>query len=200
VAACIEPLPVPKARPIDTDEGHIYVDTTFSYYRFFVPEAGTDFPNIGFAVDVAYLLTDKFALVSRVNVLTVGDDPSGEQLTDFSTVRLSLGGGFSYPLWNGWVRPYLYLSGEAANFGRFERTTDFFCKVNKNARVCDEDDIISEAPGWLYGASARAGLSVRLYQAFHATISTGFSFYFIPRDLPALNFPLGLDTGLEYRF
>lgn len=200
IAACVEPLPVPEPEPPDSDKGHIYLDSTFSYYFFFVTDTGASFPNLGLAIDGSYLLTDNFALVARVNFLTAGDDPSGEQLTDFTTVRLSLGGGFSFRLANGYVRPYLNITGEAANFGRFERTTSFFCKVNPEGSPCDPDDIVSEAPGWLYGAATRAGVSFKLYRGLHATVGGGLSFYFIPRDLPALNFPLGFDSGLEYRF
>ena len=200
IAACVEPLPAPAPRPPDSDKGHLYVDSSFAYYVFFVTDTGATFPNLGLSVNASYLLTDNFALVSRVNFLTAGDDPSREQLTDFTTIRLSLGGGFSFRLAGGWVRPYLNITGEAANFGRFERTTSFFCKVNPDSSECETDDIVSEAPGWLYGAATRAGVSMKLYRDLYVTVGGGLSFYFIPRDLPALNFPLGFDSGLEYRF
>jgi tetratricopeptide (TPR) repeat protein len=200
IAACVEPLPTPAPKAPESDKGTLYVDSTFSYYVFFVTETGATFPNLGLSIDGSYLLTDNFAMVARVNFLTAGDDTSGEQLTDFTTIRLSLGGGFSFRLAGGWVRPYLNITGEAANFGRFERTTSFFCKVNPESSECDQDDIVSEASGWLYGVATRAGVSFKLYRDLYATVGGGLSFYFIPRDLPALNFPLGFDSGLEYRF
>ena len=137
--------------------------------------------------------------MTRVNFLTTGDDTSGEQLTEFTSVRTFAGAGFSLRFF-GWLRPFVNFAMEASNIGDFERTTSFFCKVNKDSPDCKSSDIISESPGWLLGANTHMGVSTRVYKELHVVASGGVSFYFFPRSEPAINFPLGFDLGLEYRF
>ncbi len=197
-AACIEPLPEPPAPVVDREKGHFYLDSTFSYLVYLNPEQ-TRFDNFGFSLSGSYMLSDNFALMSRVSIMVGGSDVEGDLLSDdFNSVRSFLGGAFS--LRTGLFRPFVTFSVEANRISRFERTDNFFCKINRDAPACGPDDIESKPPGWLIGINSQLGTALNLYRDLFMTVSGNFTFYSLPFEDKPVDLPLGLDAGLEYRF
>ena len=84
--------------------------------------------------------------------------------------------------------------------GEFEITENFFCKVNINAPDCQAGDISVQDPGWLFGVNSQVGAGVKLYRELYLLVAGSFSFVVFPLSEPPLDFPVGFDVGLEYRF
>ncbi len=197
-AACVEPLPEPPRPPPEREKGHVYLDVAFAYALYLRP-LDAPFDNLGFSMAGSYLVSDNFALFGRLHLLTSGSDEAQSLLNEFSSVRLFGGGAFTVRPWR-WVRPFARFAVEGLRVGEFRRTDSFFCKVNPSAQNCDPDDIRTQEAGWFAGLNAGLGTSVRVYQDLALFAAGDFSFYFFPSSQPELNYPVGFDVGLEYRF
>ncbi len=198
-AACIEPLPTPRPQPADQEKGRFYLDSSFAYLAFLrTRPIDVFFNNFGFSLSGQYMLSENFALSSRINLMTGGVDANGHLREGFGSIRTFFGG--TYALRIGIVRPFIGFSLEADRLAEFSMTTNFFCKINVNAPGCDPNDIIVQRPGWLVGVNSQIGASLRLYRELFMTASGNFAFYVLPLSDPAVDLPLGFDFGLQYRF
>lgn len=196
-AACIEPLPEPPPPLVDREKGHFYLDSAFAYYYYLRP-VEMRFDNFGFNLLGSYMLSDNFGLLGRVTLLTSGRDFDGDLLDTVGSVRTALGGEFSLRF--EFLRPTLAFAIEANRTSSFRRTDEFFCKISASAPDCEPGDIESKDARWLIGVNSQLGLSLRLYRQLFMSVRGGFSFYTLPFGGKPLNFLLGFDSGLAYRF
>jgi len=200
---CVLPKPVPEVlKP--TEAGRIYIDFGFAYFVFLESPTSSAFDNLGAAFTLTWMLTDYFSTAARFSLAFSGEDRAQDLQTTFNTFRASLLVGLSAPF--EWVRPFLYAGIELAKPTSFETTTNPKCKVeawrNDATGDCSPGDISTHEVDLLVGLQASAGATINVGIApIFLTAAANFAFYVIPVEGgKAVNFPIGFDLGLEYRF
>jgi len=192
----LEPEPAPP--PIAESKGQSpwSVQLSFAYASFLeFPDPKVElFGHYGAALGASYSMTREFAVLAGVQVLTSMRDYSGFLADDFTTIR-GFGGvelGYSF----GPIRPEIAVLIETSTIGDISVCED----VNSIVRGCDSRQITTYEFELLLGANIRPRVSVQLLPSLNALVGGSGSFYVYPLSQRRLNFPLTIETGLQYRF
>lgn len=198
--SCIEPGQVVVDKGPGA-AGRVYLDVGFVYFVFLESPTRTPFDNMGATVALTYMFTDYLSAAVRFAVAVSGEDRKRDLQASFNTFRVDLTLGLSVPL--RWVRPVLELGIEVAKPTPFWTTRDIDCKTHgRNDLGCHPSEVLDYDVELLGGLYASLGANVNLgLEPLYLTALTHFAFYVVPLEGgKELNFPVGFDLGLQYRF
>jgi len=196
--SCIEPKPLPIPEQ-EGEAGRVYLDTGFAYYVFLESPTTSPFDNIGAMFAVTYMFTDNLSVAGRFGLAFSGGDKESDLRSTFNTFRGNISLGVSADF--EWIRPYFYSGIEVAQPTAFIVTNNQTCKIfDVDDEFCPPGAVHSFDIDALTGLSAAAGFAIGIDPVF-VTTEASFAFYVLPTDIGKdLNFPIGFDLGLEYRF
>lgn len=192
----LEPEAAPA--PIAQSQG----ESPWSMQIYFAYASFLDFPDpnvelfghYGAAIGANYSVTREFSVLGAVQVLTSARDFSGFIIQDFTTIR-GFGGielGYSF----GPIRPEIAALVEASTLGDIVVCED----VNTIIRGCNPDRTTRYEFEVLLGANIRPRVSLQLLPSLTALIGASGSFYVYPLTERQVNFPVTVETGVQYRF
>ncbi len=190
------------ARPIvppSQGRSPLSIQVSMSYTSFLRYPRTLDVPfgNYGLGLGAQWLLTRDFGLVSSVQVLTSQSQYSGLVATEsFPTIRGFLGAELGYRLGN-W-RASMQVAGDLTHVSEFAVWGNVPCVTRTDCNP-DLDQITYDEYGLMLGVNARPSISYRLDRSLELIARASGSYFFLAGG-SELNFPLGADLGLEYRF
>lgn len=189
-----EPVAPPLVESRGLSPWSIYLNFAYAWFLTF-PDPKVDlFGHYGAAFGIGYSVTREFALVTSMQVLTSTRDYSGFLNEDFTTIRGFTGVELGYTF--GLVRAEIATSVEASTVGDISVCEN----VNFIPRGCDSEHTTLYSFGFLLGANVRPKVSLQLLPSLSTHVAASGSFYVYPLSQRRLNFPLTLETGLQYRF
>lgn len=172
----------------------VHLNFAYAWFLTFPDPKVELFGHYGAAFGIGYSVTREFAILASMQVLTSMRDYSGFLSDDFTTLR-GFGGvelGYSF----GLFRAEIGTTVEASTVGDI-----FVCEnVNFIPRGCDAEHTTQYSFGFLLGANVRPKVALQLLPSLSTHIAASGSFYVYPLSQRRLNFPLTLETGLQYRF
>ena len=152
---------------------------------------------------VDYHFTDFLGVFGRANVMFSSRDPDGDLLASFTSTRTAIGVGFSVR-W-GRFRPFLGTGLEINFVGTVSASDSYWCKVSggqphffDTGQECFTSDVSTQAPVTLVGPYLMPGVSVDIIGPLGVYLLGSFAFYI--NSSSKLDFPVGGEIGLEYRF
>ena len=177
-----------------------FMDTSAAYALYLRQPTRQLFHSVGFAAGVASQVRPGLEWFARINMFTSLADPYRDLLHAFNSVRLLAGVGFAVQ-WRYvrlWARPGIDLH----TFGRFIVTDDPNCKLfGESHRLCDASTVRTLEQGVLAGFHLAIGGDVALGRRFFVTARLSGTAYILPlSSADELNYPLGAEAGLGYRF
>ncbi len=197
LATClIEPRPDSVGRVVEsTGESPWSVELNFAYASFFdFPDSRVElFGNYGASFGAAYLLTREFSFLSNVQLLTSLRDRSGFLPEGFTTLRGFAGIGLGYTF--GFVRPEVASLLEVSRIGDIA-VCDNINGVNDFCPTSRTDYEVNT----LLGINVRPRVKMQIFKSLVYALGGSATFYVFPFSGQTVNFPLTLETGLEYRF
>ena len=192
----IEPEPI-TAKPVEasTGESPWAMELNFAYASFldFPEPAVNTFGNVGASFGASFLLTREFALLANVQILTSTRDSDGFLTDDFTTLRGF--GGISLGYTFGMIRAEMASLLEVTTIGDIEVCKD----ISAIIVGCPDDRVLYEYNA-LVGINARPRVSLKLLKSLNLSMGGSLSFFFYPLSERTLNFPVTIETGLQYRF
>ncbi len=199
LAACAHPRTLPPRAAEAGQAGRFYLDTGFGYFVFLEAPTSYAFDNIGAFFRATYMATEHFFVTGYFGLAFSGNDREGDLLATFNTFRGALSVGVSMDF--DWIRPFFSSGLEVASTTGFSVTHATVCKTyGVNDRECPPSAVQGYAPASSVGLSSSLGVNVGLDPVFFVAGAT-FSFSVFPLDSgTALNFPVGFDVGVQYRF
>lgn len=178
----------------------VFMDTSAAYALYLRQPTRQLFHSVGFAAGVAWQVRPGLEWFVRGNMFTSLSDPYRDLLQAFNSVRVLVGVGFALQ-WRYirlWARPGI----DVHAFGRFIATTDPNCKLfGEEHRLCDAETVSSLNQDYLAGFHLALGGDVALGRRFFVTARVSGTAYILPlSSADDLNYPVGLEAGLGYRF
>ncbi|MCO4760894.1 MAG: hypothetical protein KC502_05280 [Myxococcales bacterium] len=178
----------------------VFMDTSAAYAQFLVQPTRKVFHSVGFAAGVSQLVRPGLEWFARVNMFTSLSDPNRDLLHAFNSVRLLA--GVSFVLKRGAFRFWLRPGFDLHAFGKFFASIDPDCKLfGESHHLCDAGTVRTLQQDLLMGFHLAAGTHVALGRRFFVSTHVSGSAYIFPlSNTDDLNFPIGVQAGLGYRF
>ena len=199
-ASCLVwPDPQGVGPAASTGRGALSVSLGMSYASFLRnPRPLEDlFGNFGIGLGARWLITREFGVIGRAQLLLAQRDRSGRLVDEyFPTFRGFFGGELGVELVDR-LSISIQLAGDVTHVSDFEVWGDANCIPQES---CAEPPVAFNDFGLMLGVNARPALSVRLSDALHATAAASFSYFFYTGQGQGLNFPLGAELNVQYRF
>lgn len=199
VSCKIEPEGAEAGPPRSRGRGALSVSLGVSYMSFFKnPRPLEDlFGNYGLGLGARWLITREFGVVGGAQLLIAQRDRSGRIVDeDFPTFRGFVGGELGFELFDD-LTLAIQLSGDITHVSTFEVWGDANCIPRED---CAEGPVVFDGYGLMLGVNTRPSVSYQLHEALSAQLAANFSYFFYTGQGADLNFPLGADLGLQYRF
>ena len=175
-----------------------YLDTSGAYSVFLRVPTRRIFSNAGFGIGLSWQAMKGLDVFARLNLLNAFEDPYGDLVKQFWTVRGLLGVGYSMQ-WK-WGRVFLHTGFAFDYLSGFESTTDPNCKFwPGDEERCSASNV--RRPRYLFGMAVTLGLNVNLGGPIFLAFQTGVGTYFLSNEADTpLNFPFSLELGLGFKF
>ena len=156
------------------------------------------FHNAGFGLGLSWQVLEGLDVFGGLQVTNSFQDPFGDLLRDFWTVRLSAGVGYSVRF--RWGRVYLHTGLLFDHLSDFAATTDVRCKFwPERSDLCPASRV--QQPRWMLGWMAAPGVEIRMIGPLQLVVRVGVGAHFVANDLArSLNFPVQVELGLGYAF
>jgi hypothetical protein len=194
--------PPPPRAPGDAGRSFLQAGWSASVYGDKPTDA--QFLNQGVSLTYDYHLTDNLGFFGRANIQFGGRDPNGDLLSGFTSTRTALGVALSYRF--GLLRLFLGTGLEVNFVSSFTATDDFWCKVTGGrfetfgvGQDCLPSDVTHQAAVTLLGPYLMPGASFDLAPPFGLYLLGSFAFY-VSSTSAHIDFPIGGEAGIEYRF
>ena len=176
------------------------MDTSAAYALYLRQPTRQLFHSVGFAAGLNQQIRPGLGWFARVNMFTSLSDPYRDLLHAFNSVRVIAGVSFAltWPTFRLWARPGV----DVHTFGRFIATVDPNCKLfGEKHRLCDASTVSTLDQSVLAGFHLALGGDVNLGRRFFVTARISGTAYILPlSSVSDLNYPLGVEAGLGYRF
>jgi len=183
----------------------IYMDTT-ALYMFYAKYPTRRFlHNAGFNLGFSFPVGRSLDVVAGFSLATSMGDAYGDMVDGLTVYRLRVGVAYSY----AWSWGHIFVSpGMAMGYlSGYTITTNANCKfLGPNSPGCQPTSFNKGGDAITFSISARVGVRFMLAQALLFTISVDASGFFaeIPlsghHSMSDLNFPIGFQAGLSYKF
>lgn len=183
----------------------IFMDTT-AVYMFYAKYPTRRFlHNAGFNLAFSFPVRRNLDIVGGFSLATTMGDAYGDMINGFTSYRLSVGVSYYYKWsWGDvFITPGLsigYLSG-------YTITTNANCKfLGPNGPGCQPNAFSKGGDALTFALSSKIGVRFRLAESLYFTLAFEVSGFFaeIPfsghHSMTDLNFPIGSEAGLSYKF
>ena len=200
-ASCLREPVITQSPVVAPSQGRspLSIRAAMSYASFLRHPTTLDVPfgNYGLRLGAQWLLTRDFGLVSSVQILISQSQYSGLVATEnFPTLRGFLGAELGYTL--GRWRASMQVTGDITHVSEFSVWGNVTC-VTRPGCSPESDLITYDSYGLMLGVNARPSVSYQLDRSLELVANASASYFFLSGD-GELNFPLGADLGLQYRF
>ena len=201
--ACVPVRRNPPPPVVGGDAQHLFLQAGWSAAAYGSKPTAEQFLNQGIVLSLDYHFTDNFAVLARATMLFGSRDPAGNLLDGFNSIRSALGVAFSFRF--GLLRLSLATGIELNRVSGFEATDEFWCKVSDGelgtfgSSDCIDEELSTQPPGLLVGPFIMPGFSFEIFSPFSLFLNGTFAFYLSDSDTE-IDFPLGGEVGIEYRF
>lgn len=155
------------------------------------------FGNYGLGLGARWLITREFGVVGGAQLLIAQRDRSGRIVNeDFPTFRGFLGGELGLELFSD-LTLAVQLAGDITHVSEFKVWGDANCIPQND---CGKAPVEFADYGLMLGVNARPMVSYQFHEAVSAQLGASFSYFFYTGAGEDLNFPIGADLGVQYRF
>jgi TolB-like protein len=193
-----------ELEPDGIDAGRYFLQIGWGLTFYGDKPTEQQFLNQGLGITLDYHFTEHLGVFGRTSVIFGDRDPDGNLLNGFTSFRSAVGIEFSVRVWDT-LRLFLGLGLEVNRVGGFTETDEFWCKVTGGTRFsfgpgrqCLSSDVTLQQPAVLVGPYLMPGATLELFEDFAGYFQGGFAFYL--SDFSNVDFPLGGEVGIEYRF